>query len=146
MKVIIGCDHAGFDLKEYIAEELRNLNIDFEDIGTFSEDSVDYPDYGIKVAEGVSAGNFEKGILICGAGIGMSIAANKVKKIRAALCMTPEQAELSRQHNDSNVLVMAGRLIGKETAKEILNKWLNTGFEGGRHEKRINKIHDLTGI
>ncbi|MFC1492453.1 ribose 5-phosphate isomerase B [candidate division KSB1 bacterium] len=145
MKIIIGCDHAGFDLKKYISEELRGLNIDFEDIGAFSEDSVDYPDYGIKVAESVSEGSFDKGILICGAGIGMSIVANKVKNIRAALCMTPEQAELSRRHNDSNILVMAGRLTGKETAKEILNKWLKAEFEGGRHERRIIKIHDLTG-
>ncbi len=144
MKIIIGCDHGGYSLKKRILEFLSSEKIDVTDIGCDSEESVDYPEYGFRVAEEVSACNYDRGILICGSGIGMSIIANKVKTVRAALCMTPEQAELSRNHNNSNVLVMAGRMTESETALEILERWLKADFDGGRHLRRIEKIHDLT--
>ncbi len=145
MKIALGSDHAGFDLKELIKKYLLEKSIDIEDKGADSPESVDYPDYGFKVAESVSLGNCSKGILVCGSGIGMSIIANKVKNIRAALCMNPEQAALSRQHNDSNVLVLAGRMTDTKTGLEILINWLDTDFEGGRHDRRVKKIHELSG-
>ena len=138
MKIAIASDHAGFELKELIKKDLSELKL--EDLGTYSSDSVDYPDFGIKLAESVANNTFDRGIVICGSGIGMSIAANKVKGIRAALCQTKEFAELSRRHNDANVLVLSGRFISHYLAKEIIEIWLSTPFEGGRHQRRIDKI------
>lgn len=140
MKIAIGCDHAGFELKEYIKEVLKEKNIEVIDLGTNSTDSVDYPDYGHAVGEKVRDKKADCGVAICGTGIGISIACNKVKGIRCALCSEPLSAEFARRHNDANVLALGGRLIGKEMAKKILEVFLNTEFEGGRHERRIKKI------
>jgi ribose 5-phosphate isomerase B len=139
-KVGIGSDHAGFEAKEAIKKYLTNEGIEFEDFGTFSTDSCDYPDYARKVAEAVSKGQCDRGILCCGSGIGVSIVANKVRGIRAALCHDPETAKLSRQHNDSNVICFAGRSTPIGTIEEMLKQWFATPFEGGRHKTRLDKI------
>ncbi len=140
MKIAIGADHAGYMLKEELKRWLEEWNISYHDFGTYSPEKVDYPDYGIIVARAVAKGGFEKGILICGTGIGMSIVANKVKGIRAALCRDPYEARLSREHNDANILTLGGRILGFDLAKEIVRVWLNTEFTGGRHKVRIDKI------
>lgn len=140
MTVAIGCDHAGFELKKEILSILRELNIKFTDYGTDSQKSVDYPDFGEKVSQTVSKGKTERGILICGTGIGMSMVANKFPKVRAALCNDLFTAKMSRLHNDANILVLGGRIIGKDLAKEIVKVWINTPFEGERHYLRLNKI------
>lgn len=140
MKLVIGSDHAGFGLKQYIKQILTSKGHDVTDVGTFDEGSVDYSDFGFKVAQLVSAGDFEKGILICGTGIGMSVTANKVKGIRAALAFDLYTAIQSRKHLDANVLVLGARVTGQGLAEEIVNVWLDTHFEGGRHEKRVEKI------
>jgi RpiB/LacA/LacB family sugar-phosphate isomerase len=142
-RIIIGSDHAGFSLKEDIKVFLSDMEYTVTDVGTQSSESVDYPDFGIKVAERVSAGEFNRGILVCGSGVGMAIVANKFPLIRAVLCLDVETARLSRLHNDSNILVLAGRRTDTDTAKLIVQIWLNTEFEGGRHERRINKIKDI---
>ncbi|OPY73947.1 MAG: putative sugar phosphate isomerase YwlF [Syntrophorhabdus sp. PtaU1.Bin058] len=142
MKVAIGSDHAGYALKEDIKKVLEGRNDTIVDVGTGSESSVDYPDFGIEVARLVSEGKAEKGILICGTGIGMSITANKVKGIRAALAFDLYTAVQSRKHLDANILVLGGRVTGKGLAEEIARTWLDTPFEGGRHQKRIDKISD----
>ena len=142
-KIIIGSDHAGFSLKEDVKVFLSDMEYIVTDVGTESIESVDYPDFGIKVAERVSAGEFNRGILVCGSGVGMAIVANKFPLIRAVLCLDAETARLSRLHNDSNILVLAGRRTDTDTAKLIVQIWLNTEFEGGRHERRINKIKDI---
>lgn len=139
--IILGSDHAGFDLKEYIKEYLKKLKIEYEDYGTYSSDSVDYPDIALKVAKKVA--NKNKGILICGTGIGMSIVANKIKGVRAALCHNEYEAEMSRAHNDSNILVLGGRILSPELAKKIVKKWLDTKFEGNRHKRRLDKIKEI---
>ena len=138
MKIAIASDHAGYDLKEKIKEFLSEYEI--VDFGTENSDSMDYPDTGFEAAEAVANGDCERGILICGSGLGMSIVANKVSGIRAALCQTKQFAELSRRHNNSNILVLSGRFISEYLAKEIINVWFNTEFEGGRHQKRLDKI------
>ena len=138
MKIAIASDHAGFELKERIKEFLTEYEI--VDFGSENSDSMDYPDTGFKAAEAVANGICERGILICGSGLGMSIVANKVAGIRAALCQTKQFAELSRRHNNSNILVLSGRFISEYLAKEIINVWFNTEFEGGRHQKRLDKI------
>ena len=141
MKIIIGSDHAGLELKEYIKGILLEAGqYDVTDAGTNSPASVDYPDFGFEVARRVAAGEADKGILVCGTGIGMSIAANKVKGIRAALVYDLYTAAQSRKHLDANVLVLAGRITGKGLAEEIVKTWLSTEFEGGRHLGRIKKI------
>lgn len=140
MKVAIGCDHAGVSLKNAILPVLKELAVEWEDFGTTTEESVDYPDFGERVSEEVSKNNVERGILICGTGIGMSIVANKFPGIRAALCHDSYSAKISRLHNDANLLVLPGRLIDKETAKKIVRIWFTTPFEGGRHQKRLDKI------
>ena len=140
MKIAIGCDHGGYLLKQDILIWLEEHDIDFEDVGCFSTESVDYPIYGEKVARLVASGACEKGIVICTTGIGISIAANKVKGIRCAHCTDSLSAEMTRRHNDANVLAMPGRLLNEEQIYEILVTFLNTPFEGGRHERRINKI------
>lgn len=146
MKLAIGADHAGYLLKEQVKAFLKSKNIDFKDYGTFKIESCDYPEYAYKVGQAIVTGEADLGILICGTGIGMSITANKIKGIRAALVYDEQTAKLSRQHNDANVLCMGGRLTPEEEAKRIVDVWLNTSFEGGRHEKRIKLISQLTGL
>ncbi|TNF55096.1 ribose 5-phosphate isomerase B [bacterium] len=145
MKIAIGCDHAGFSLKNEILSLLNDLGMGWKDFGTESEDSVDYPDFGEKVAKEVAGGNFDRGILLCGTGIGMSIVANKFPGIRAALCSDSYSAKMSRLHNDANLLVLPARTIQKETATEIVRLWFETTFEGGRHQKRLDKIRVIEG-
>ena len=140
MKIAIGCDHAGVELKNGILPILKELSIICEDAGAYEEVSVDYPDFGEKVSEMVSKGEVERGILICGTGIGMSIVANKFSGVRAALCHEEYSAKMSRLHNDANILVLPGRIIDKEKAAGIVKVWLSTSFEGGRHQKRLDKI------
>lgn len=137
-KIIIGSDHAGFQLKKYIIENFKNAL--FEDAGTYSEESVDYPDYAKKVCESIQSNKFQKGVLICGSGVGISISANKFHNIRAGLCHVPEIAKLSRQHNDANILCLGARFTDSSTAIECLNEFLRTEFEGGRHLRRVEKI------
>lgn len=142
MKVVIASDHGGVNLKRAIVEYLTEKDIDFTDLGPETADSVDYPDYAKPVAEKVASGEYDKGILICGTGIGMSITANKVKGIRCALVHDTFSAKATRAHNDSNILAMGERVIGEGLALEIVDTWLNTQFEGGRHERRICKIEE----
>ncbi|MDM5332342.1 ribose 5-phosphate isomerase B [Ureibacillus composti] len=145
MKIAISSDHGGNNLRKEIMALLDELNISYEDFGPTSSDSVDYPDFAKPVAEGVASGNFDRGILICGTGIGMSIAANKVKGIRCALVHDVFSAKATRCHNDSNILAMGERVIGPGLAREIVQAWLNTDFEGGRHTRRVEKISELEG-
>ena len=141
MVVAIACDHAGFDVKEKLKKHLsEKLLLEVTDLGTYSLDSVDYPNFGHKVGVEVSNGSADKGIVICGSGIGISIAANKVKGIRAALCTSVEHAELSRKHNDANVLALGARLTSLEIIYKITDTWLDTSFEQGRHLDRIKLI------
>jgi ribose 5-phosphate isomerase B len=140
MKVAIGSDHAGLDLKERIKQILTDLKVEFTDFGTNSHDSCDYPDYARKVAESVAKGEHERGLLCCGSGIGVSIVANKVRGVRAALVHDTEAAVLSRQHNDANVLCLPGRTLDVAKAPEIISSWLKEPFEGGRHATRVAKI------
>ncbi|MGL4972428.1 MAG: ribose 5-phosphate isomerase B [Culicoidibacterales bacterium] len=143
MKIAIAADHGGVELKAEIEQLLTQLNYEFEDFGTFTCDSVDYPDYAKIVATKVAAGEFERGILICGTGIGMSIAANKVNGIRCALVGDVFSASATRLHNDTNVLALGARVIGVELAKMITQTWLQTEFEGDRHIARLAKITEL---
>ncbi|HKJ31309.1 MAG TPA: ribose 5-phosphate isomerase B [Balneolales bacterium] len=144
MIIAIGSDHAGFKAKEYVKKVLEVNGYMPVDYGTHSEDSVDYPDFAVQVAEAVSTGQYEKGIAICGSGEGVCMTANKVDHIRAALAWNKDVAELSRKHNNANVLCLPGRFLSEEELKTIVLAWLKTEFEGGRHERRVNKIHDLT--
>lgn len=143
MRIGVACDHGGFDLKEEVKAFLKSLGAEPLDMGTFSEESVDYPDFGVLVAEKVSRGELERGILICGTGIGMSIVANKFPRVRAALANDLFSSRLSREHNDANILILGGRIVGKGLAKEIVSVWLNTPFAGGRHQQRLQKIEAL---
>ena len=143
MKISIGCDHAGFEAKEIIILLLKELKYDILDLGTNSIDSVDYPIYGLKVGESIKNKIADMGIVVCGSGIGISIAANKISGVRAALCTSVEHAILSRKHNNANVLALGARLTDEKNIKEIVIKWLNTSFEGGRHQKRINLIEKI---
>jgi len=143
MQIGLACDHGGFELKEELKVFLKSMGVDPVDMGTYCEDSVDYPDLAILVAEKISGGELEKGILICGTGIGMSIVANKFRGVRAALANDLYSSRFSREHTDSNVLVIGGRIVGKDLAKEIVKIWLNTPFAGGRHKKRLEKIEAL---
>ena len=138
--IIIGCDHAAFILKETIRKHLLGLGIPVEDAGAYSEDSVDYPDVAQRVAGRVASGEFSRGILLCGTGIGMSMAANRHPGIRAALCNDLFATIMSRRHNNANILVMGGRVIGDVLAMEMVNVWLDTAFEGGRHQRRLDKF------
>ena len=140
MKVVVGSDHAGFELKEQIKTVLVEKGCAVIDVGTESPASVDYPDFGIKAATLVGRGEADRGVLVCGTGIGMSVVANKVKGVRAALISDLYTAIQSRKHLDANILVLGGRVIGKDLAAEITRVWLDTPFEGGRHKKRIEKI------
>jgi ribose 5-phosphate isomerase B len=141
--IVIGSDHAAYALKEKVKAFLVERSIDVEDAGCYSEDSVDYPDFGIKVASKVSSGKFERGILMCGTGIGMSMVANKFPHVRAALCADLFSAIMSRRHNNSNILVMGARVIGESLAMEIVKVWLETPFDGGRHQRRLEKFDEI---
>lgn len=140
MKIAIGSDHAGVELKSELVQLLKNMGSDVLDVGPTTSESVDYPDFGDKVSTAVSRGEVDRGVLICGTGIGMSIVANKFRNVRAALCSEPFSARMSRLHNDSNILVIGGRVTGVELAKDITRVWMETPFEGGRHERRLKKI------
>ncbi len=141
-KIIIGSDHAAFGLKEKIKKQLFDLGYEVEDAGTHSEASVNYADYGKKVAKAVAGGSFPRGILLCGTGLGMSMQANRFKGVRAALCSDIFSARMSRLHNDANILVMGGRVVGDILAFELVKEWLATDFEGGRHLDRIRTLDD----
>ncbi len=141
--IIIGCDHAAYYLKGKIKEFILKRGIEVEDAGTDSEESVDYPDFGIKVASMVSTGSYARGMLLCGTGLGMSMVANRFTNVRAALCGDMFSAIMSRSHNDSNILVMGARVIGESLAMEIVRAWLETPFEGGRHLERIEKFNNI---
>ena len=142
MKVAIGCDHAGYPLKMAVEDKLLKDGYEIMDLGTDSTEPVDYPGYGKAVGEAVARGLAERGIVICGSGIGISIAANKVKGVRCALCTSVEMAEMSRRHNDANVLAMGARMIEQGLAFKIVDRWFETGFEGGKHLRRINMLDD----
>jgi len=145
MPLAIASDHAGFELKQSICRHLQDTGIEFIDLGCRNTESVDYPDFALAAARKVAAGECERGILICGTGIGMSIVANKVRDIRAALCCDAYMARVARQHNDANILALGGRTTPVDRAFEIVDIFLNTAFEGGRHQIRVEKIHSLTG-
>lgn len=140
MNIAIGSDHAGFPLKERIKAHLSAIGHQCRDFGTYSDASTDYPDYGLPAAEAVAKGDVDRGILICGTGIGMSVVANKVPGIVAALCTSTEMADLSRRHNNANILTLGGRITSEEEALKIVEVWLHTPFEGGRHARRVGKI------
>ena len=140
MHIALGADHAGFHLKDSLKRTLDELGATYQDFGTASAESVDYPDFAQAVAHGVASGQCDRGILVCGTGIGMCIAANKVDGIRAALASDELSAQLSRSHNDANVLCLSADLIGPILAKRIVDVWMSTSFEGGRHERRLAKI------
>ncbi|WP_262695041.1 ribose 5-phosphate isomerase B [Kordiimonas aquimaris] len=138
--IAIASDHAGFSLKEVLKGKLENLGFEVLDLGTNSTDSVDYPDYGIAMGEAIAGGKANRGVLVCGSGIGISIAANRNESVRAALCHSGLMARLARQHNDVNVLALGARLTGVDTALDCLSEFLNTPFEGGRHARRVSKL------
>jgi ribose 5-phosphate isomerase B len=143
MRVAIGADHAGFELKETIKLTLDELQIAYKDFGTFSDESVDYPDYAAKVGRVVAAGEFDRGILVCGTGIGMAIAANKIDGVRAAPVVDLESARLARSHNNANVLAIGARVTPPERALDLVRIFFKTEFEGGRHERRLQKVAAL---
>jgi ribose 5-phosphate isomerase B len=145
MRVALGADHAGFELKNALKRVLDELGVAYDDFGTASGDSVDYPDYARAVGEGVVDGRFDRGILVCGSGIGMSIAANKVRGVRAAVVTEVESARLSRAHNDANVIALGARLTSEADAAAIVRTFLETAFQGGRHADRLEKIRGLEG-
>lgn len=139
-QIPIAADHAGFEMKQKLVEELKKLGYQPQDLGTSSSESTDYPDYAHPLAQEIARGDAKRGILLCGSGIGMDIVANRYPHVRAALAWKPEIAELSRQHNNSNVLVLPARFLSDDEGIEIMKRWLNTKFEGGRHERRVEKI------
>lgn len=143
MKIGIGSDHGGYELKEYIKSFLKEKGVEYIDYGTNSSESVDYPEFGEKVAEAVKNKEIDRGIVICGTGIGISISCNKVKGVRCALCSDTYSARMSVEHNNAQVLALGGRVVGKDLAIEIVSIWVDASFEGGRHEKRLNKISDI---
>ena len=140
MKIAIGCDHGGYLLKQDILIWMEENDIEYEDFGCFSTESVDYPIYGEKVARAVASGEYDRGIVICTTGIGISIAANKVKGIRCAHCADPLSAEMTRRHNDANVLALGAGIVGPNLAKRMVEVFLNTEFEGGRHARRVGQL------
>ncbi|MBM3163083.1 MAG: ribose 5-phosphate isomerase B [Chlorobi bacterium] len=140
MKIAVGSDHAGYELKNFVIEWLGRNGHEAVDMGPFNDDSVDYPDYARKVGESVAGGDCQQGVLLCGTGIGVSISANKVKGIRAALACRPEFATLAREHNNANIICFSARFTDRETIARSLENWFAAGFEGGRHERRVNKI------
>lgn len=144
--VALASDHAGFEYKERIKKLLEQIGVTFKDYGTYSSESTDYPDWAHKASEAIANGECDRGILICGTGIGMSIVANKHKGIRAAACESTTAARLARQHNDANVLALGERVTGWESSSDIVQTFLSTSFQGGRHDRRVKKIHTLTGL
>ena len=142
-KIAIASDHGGFNLKENIIAFLLKKGLEIDNLGAHSTDSVDYPDYGIKLAQAITDKKFVRGILICGTGVGMSIVVNRFPGIRGTLCSDVYTAKMCREHNDSNILIMGGRVIEVSLAIEILETWLNTEFEGGRHQRRLDKIKNI---
>ena len=143
MKIVIGSDHAGLSLKEVLKGYRDSLGWRVQDVGTHSDQASDYPDYAAKVAEAVSMGQFQRGILVCGSGIGMAIVANKFSNVRAVVCLDEETARISRCHNDTNIIALAERRTDTATAQGIVKIWLETEFEGGRHKVRLDKIRDI---
>lgn len=143
MKIAVAGDHGGFVLKEKIAAYLEEAGYEVENLGTYSEDSVDYPEYGKKCAEAVISGQADRGIVVCGTGIGISIAANKVHGARCALCTSVHMAEMTRRHNDANMLALGGRTTEEGLALEIVKTWLETEFEGGRHQRRVDMLNNM---
>lgn len=143
MKIAIASDHAGFELKELIKDYIIKTNNSVVDFGTNNSDSVDYPDFAVAASKAVSSGEVDRGILVCGSGQGMMMSANKFKNIRAALCNDLYSAKMSRLHNDSNILAIGGRIVGKDLALEIIKTWMETEFEGGRHQRRVDKLNSL---
>jgi ribose 5-phosphate isomerase B len=142
-KIALAADHAGYEEKEKLKKTLDEMGVTYEDFGTVSTDSVDYPDYARKVGEAVAGGAFDRGVLVCGSGTGMAIAANKVPGVRAAVAWNEEIARLARQHNDTNVLSVAARYTPPEEIEKIVKAWLETDFDGGRHQKRVDKIGEI---
>ena len=140
MKIHIGADHAGFEFKKLVADSLTEAGVEVVDVGTHSAESVDYPVYALRVARAVAGGDADRGILVCGSGIGMSIAANRFAGVRAVNGHEPFEARMSRRHNDSNVLCLGSRFLGVDLALEIVNQWINEPFDGGRHQRRIDLI------
>lgn len=143
MKIAIGSDHAGYQAKNLLKEKLTAQGLTIEDFGTHSEDSCDYPDFAGAVAKSVASGEHSYGVLVCGSGIGVSISANKVPGIRALVCHNQDEAELSRQHNNANVICFGARFMEVDQMTDLTLKWLNTEFEGNRHQRRVDKIHQL---
>ena len=142
-KIAIASDHGGFDLKEIVVAQLLKKNLDVDDLGPANDDPVDYPDYGVKLVESILNNNIDRGILICGTGLGMSIVVNRFPGIRGTLCTDVYTAKMCRKHNDSNILILGGRAVGKGLAAEIVETWLITKFEGGRHQRRLDKINKI---
>ena len=143
MRIAIGCDHRGLNLKQFVMKLISQMGHSYEDLGCYTTESVDYPDIAKKVAEAVTRGDFDYGILVCGTGIGMCIAANKVKGIRAALCHNVLGAQRARQHNDANIICLEGEGQTQDTVREIIDAFLNNKFEGGRHQQRLDKIRAM---
>ncbi|MBA2378118.1 MAG: ribose 5-phosphate isomerase B [Blastocatellia bacterium] len=142
-KIVIGADHAGFEVKEKIKHMLDELGVEYKDVGTASADSVDYPDFARQVAESVGTGEFEQGMLFCGSGTGMAISANKVRGVRAAVAWNADIARLAREHNNANVLAVPARFASEDEVTAIVKAWFEAEFEGGRHEGRVNKISEI---
>lgn len=145
MKIALGCDHGGYELKEFVKTVLERLGHTYEDFGCYSKESCDYPDFGEAAARAVAEGKCDRGIVICTTGIGISIAANKVRGIRCALCSEPLSAEMTRRHNNANMLAMGAGMIGKNMAERIVEVFLSTEFEGGRHERRVGLLDAIEG-
>lgn len=141
--LVMGSDHAGLQLKDHLVQWLQGQGYEVQDRGVHSHDSMDYPDIAAEVAQAVGSGQFKRGILVCGSGIGVAISANKIPGVRAARCHDPLSAALSRQHNDANILTLGERLITPTVAEQVLESWLKHDFEGGRHQRRVDKIKDL---
>lgn len=144
-KIALAADHAGYEEKEKIKQTLDSMGVEYVDMGTASTDSVDYPDYAKKVGEAVSSGDFEQGLLVCGSGTGMAIAANKIRGVRAAVAWSPDIARLAREHNDANILALPARFMSDDEANSVLKAWFEANFEGGRHARRVEKITELEG-
>ena len=145
MKIALGCDHGGYELKQFVMKTLEKLGHEYEDFGCYSTESCDYPDFGAAAARAVAEGKCDYGIVICTTGIGISISANKVRGIRCALCSEPLSAEMTRRHNDANMLALGGGMIGPNMAERIVDVFLSTAFEGGRHQRRVDKVMSIEG-
>lgn len=143
MKVAVGCDHGGYVLKDAVVATLEQLGAETVDLGCYDTESVDYPEFGLKVAKAVQSGECDAGVVMCGTGIGISIAANKVKGIRCGLCTNAFMAEMTKRHNNANVIALGGRVVSPDEARDIVKAWYTAEFEGGRHQKRLDLINDI---